>query len=341
MKSSCKFRNYWILMLLFSLTTLQACEGRDSNRKENQQANSKLKIGLITWLGYGPFYVAKEKGFFAENGLDVELIRIEGDAERRAAIASGDLDGIALTLDSMIVLRAGGIPVRTVMVIDQSNGGDGIVATREIKTIEDLAGKEIAFPIGLPSHFFLYSVLDKNGMKMTDIKPVVMGAGAAGAAFAAGQIDVAVTWEPWLSKAKEMSDGHILMDSKRHPGAIEDVLFFREDVIAKVPDSIQSLLEAWFKAVDFVAENPDEAMSIMGKAFDMSVEEVETLLPSIILEGRAGNARAFGSQEEPGDLYALYDRISEAWLDEKVIQRRDDSEEGIDANFVRAAVSQD
>src|SRR5262249_14942085 len=87
----------------------------------------RLRIGLVTWLGYGPFYIAREKGFFKENGIEVLLDRIEGDAERRAAIASGNLEGIALTLDAMIVMRAQGTPVKTVMAIDASNGGDGIV----------------------------------------------------------------------------------------------------------------------------------------------------------------------------------------------------------------------
>ncbi len=341
MKEKVTLNRIWILVLTLSLALLQACGGRDSKEEGNLGAGAKLRIGLVTWLGYGPFYVAKEKGFFADNGLEVELMRIEGDAERRAAIASGDLDAIALTLDSMIVLRASGTLVKTVMAIDQSNGGDGIVAKQEIDTIEALKGREIAFPTGLPSHFFLYSVLTKHGMKMADVKPVVMGADAAGAAFAAGQIDVAVTWEPWLSKAREMSGGHILMDSKRHPGAIEDVLFVREDVIAKHPDRIQSLIEGWFEAVDFVGENPGEAKAIMGKAFGMSPEEVETLLPSIIYEGREGNARAFGSPGSPGGLYSLYDRISDAWLEEKVIQKRDKPEQGIEARFVRAAVAKD
>ena len=180
------------------------CNGRSGG----PQGKGPLRIGLVTWLGYGPFYIAQEKGYFKENNVDVQLEKIEGDVERRAAIASGNLDAIALTLDSMIVLRSNGIPLKTVMAIDASNGGDGLVAIQSINSVEDLKGHEIAFPSGLPSHFFLYSVLKEHGMKMSDIKPIVMDADQAGAAFASGKIDAAVTWEPWLSKAREVGRGH-------------------------------------------------------------------------------------------------------------------------------------
>jgi NitT/TauT family transport system substrate-binding protein len=309
---------------------LLACSG-----KSGSNGKAPLKIGLVTWLGYGPFYIAQEKGYFKENNVEVQLEKIEGDVERRAAIASGNLDAIALTLDSMIVLRSNGIPLKTVMAIDASNGGDGIVAVQGINSIEELKGHEIAFPSGLPSHFFLYSVLKEHGMSMSDIKPIIMDADQAGAAFASGKIDAAVTWEPWLSKAKEVGRGHVLSDSKTHPGEIEDVLFMREDVIAKRSQEVEGLIKAWYKAVDFVTSNPTEAKAIMAKAFGLSEDKVSILLPGIRYEGKQGNQAAFGTADKPGFLFPLYDRISEAWLSEKVISKRDTPQDGLAPDFVR------
>lgn len=305
------------------------------NGSRGPQGKGPLKIGLVTWLGYGPFYIAQEKGYFKENNVEVQLEKIEGDVERRAAIASGNLDAIALTLDSMIVLRANGIPLKTVMAIDASNGGDGLVAVQSINSIEDLKGHEVAFPSGLPSHFFLYSVLKEHGMKISDIKPVMMDADQAGAAFASGKIDAAVTWEPWLSKAREVGRGHVLADSRTHPGEIEDVLFMRDDVVSKRSQEIEGLIKAWYKAVDFVTANPAEAKSIMAKAFGLPEDKVTMLLPGIRYEGKEGNQKAFGTADKPGFLYPLYDRISEAWLSEKVISKRDTPPEGLAPDFVR------
>lgn len=319
-----------VIIVTVGCVLLLACSGRSG-----PQGKSPLKIGLVTWLGYGPFYIAQEKGFFKENNVEVQLEKIEGDVERRAAIASGNLDAIALTLDSMIVLRSNGIPLKTVMAIDASNGGDGIVAIQSINSIEELKGHEIAFPSGLPSHFFLYSVLKEHGLKMSDIKPVVMDADQAGAAFASGKIDAAVTWEPWLSKAREVGRGHVLADSRTHPGEIEDVLFMREDVISKRSAEIEGLIKAWYKAVDYIASNPAEAKAIMAKAFGLPEDKVAMLLPGIRIEGKQGNQNAFGTADKPGFLYPLYDRISEAWLAEGVIKKRDTPQEGLAPEFVR------
>jgi NitT/TauT family transport system substrate-binding protein len=294
-----------------------------------------LKIGLVTWLGYGPFYIAQEKGFFKENGVEVTFERIEDDSARRAAIAAGQLDGIALTLDAMIALRSKDIPLKTVMAIDASNGGDGIVAVQSIAKIEDLKGHEVAFPLGLPSHFFLYSVLKEHGMSVKDIKPVYMDADQAGTAFAAGKIDAAVTWEPWLSKAREVGHGHVLVDSRSYPGQIADVLFMREEVIAQRPQEIEGLIRAWYKAVDYVRDNPAESKAIMARSFGLPEETVELLLPGIRLEGRQGNQAAFGGGQQPGYLYSLYDRVSDAWMTEGVIQKRDTSDKGLYPDFVR------
>lgn len=316
-----------IILLIFCMFVLNCRPSADESKEP-------LKIGLVTWIGYGPFYIAKEKGFFEENGVKVILQRIEGDAERRSAIASGKLDGSALTLDAMIVLRSQNIPVKTVLAIDASIGGDGIIASKSIKTVEELKGKQIAFPTGLPSHFFLYSVLKDYGIKMTDIKPIIMDADKAGAAFIAKQVEVAVTWEPWLSKAKEMTDGHILIDSQKKPGVIEDVLFMREEVIDNRPDDIVAFIKGWYQAVDFVKTNPDESKSIIGKAFGLTNEEVEILLPKVRYEGKKENAEAFGTSDKLGFLYSLYERISEAWLEEGVIPKRDRPEDGIYPNFI-------
>ena len=300
------------------------------------ETRAPLRIGLVTWIGYGPLYIAKEKGFFDEQHVSVDLQRIEGDVERRAAIASGNLDGIALTLDAMIVLRARGIPLRTVMAIDASNGGDGIVAVQNIKSVKDLAGHQVAFPTGLPSHFFLYSVLKSHDMHMSDIKPVVMDADQAGAAFASGKIDAAVTWEPWLSKATEVGRGHILATSRDYPQTIEDVLFFREDAIGKRRIDIDGVIKAWYKGVRYVSDHPAEAKAIMGRAFGLPPDRVEKLLAGIRYEDDRGNLAAFGTPGHPGFLYPMYDRISDAWMAEKVIDKRDKPENGIDASFVQA-----
>src|SRR5205807_10647315 len=111
-----------------------------------------------------------------------------------------------------------------VAAIDDSNGGDGIVATRDIKSIKDLKGRKVAVNEGSVSQFYLNVLLAKAGLKETDLQTVNMTAGDAGGAFVAKRVDAAVTWEPWLSKGKATDHGHLLVDSSTTPGLITDAI---------------------------------------------------------------------------------------------------------------------
>jgi NitT/TauT family transport system substrate-binding protein len=164
-----------------------------------------IKLGMSTWLGYAPLYLAKEKGFFQKQGVDVEVVVIESPSDRRAAFAADKIQGMATTVDTHVMTAAAEnpIPVKQVLALDDSHGGDGMVAKKEIKTIKDLKGKTVAAQLGAgASYFWLNYVLSQNGMKLADLKAIDMKAGDAGSAFVAGKVDAAVTWEPWLSRAK-------------------------------------------------------------------------------------------------------------------------------------------
>jgi NitT/TauT family transport system substrate-binding protein len=109
----------------------------------------------------------------------------------------------------------------------------------------------------------------------------------------------------------------------------------REEIISKQPQAVEGLVKSWYQAVDFLRSNPDEAKPIIGHAFNFDAAKVNQLLGGIRIEGKEGNASAFGTPEKAGFLYALYDRISEAWLSQHVIPKRDKPEDGLDPQFVR------
>src|SRR5512136_48677 len=221
-----------------------------------------IKLGMSTWLGYAPLYLAKEKGFFKKQGVDVEIVVIESPADRRAAFASDKIQGMATTVDTHVMTAAAEnpIPVKQVLALDDSNGGDGIVAKKEIKTIKDLKGKTVAAQLGAgASYFWLNYVLAQNGLKLSDIQAVDMKAGDAGAAFVAGKVDAAVTWEPWLSRAKDTPFGQVLIASNQTPGIIVDSLAFKPDFLKRRGDDVKKIIAAWNEAVQFAAQSPKEA----------------------------------------------------------------------------------
>src|SRR5882724_10413598 len=194
---------------------------------------ASVKLAHSTWVGYGPLYIAQEKGFFKKHGVDVELVIMEEPKDRFPAMLAGKIDMIASTVDTAILYLRKPDEFQYVVAIDDSNGGDGIVAKKEIQSLADLKGKSVAFSEGSVSEFYLNVLLAKAGLKAGDLTAVNMAAPEAGAAFVANKVDAAVTWEPWLSRGKKTEFGHLLVDSSTSPGLITDVVIATKDYVAK------------------------------------------------------------------------------------------------------------
>ena len=219
-------------------------------------AAEPLRIRYSVWVGYGPLFLAKEKGYFKAENVDVQLVKMEDPKESYQAMGAGRLDGVVSTVDTVIPHLRTGAEFQYVLALDDSAGGDGIVARKEIKSVRDLRGKRVAVQAGSVSQFFLNVLLRDAGLSEKDVQVVNMKPGDAGAAFVAGAVDAAVTWEPWLSNGKSAPHGHMLVDSSQTPGLITDVLVFRREVIEKRAREIQGVVDAWHKAVAYWEKNP-------------------------------------------------------------------------------------
>ncbi|NVK33972.1 MAG: ABC transporter substrate-binding protein [Rhodobacteraceae bacterium] len=247
------------------------------------QAAEKLTLAHSTWVGYGPLYIAKDKGFFAEEGLDVELVIMEDAKTRMPALAAGRVDVAVTTIDTVLTFTSEAHPLTYLFALDDSAGGDGIVANKEITSVEDLKGKKIAYTEGSVSQFFLSVLLKEAGMSLADVDSLNMTAGDAGAAFVAGRVDAAVTWEPWLTRGKATDHGALLVDSSTTPGLITDVAVTTEETLAAKPEAMAALYRAWAKAVAWQKENEAEGDEIMAKGVGGWLED-----PEVFAETRAG-----------------------------------------------------
>src|SRR4029077_3886 len=102
------------------------------------------------------------------------------------------------------------------------------------------------------------------GLRTHSLQHISLSADDAGAAFAAGHLDAAVTWEPWLSKPKSSGIGYVLLTTRELP-IIEDVLFFQNDVLLNRRQDILKFLRACFRAVDYWKANAVDALQIISK----------------------------------------------------------------------------
>jgi NitT/TauT family transport system substrate-binding protein len=209
-----------------------------------------------------------------------------------------------------------GIGLRYVMAVDNSKGGDGIVATKDITTVEGLKGKKVAFEQGSVSQFFLNALLKDAGLSQTDIEPVNMAATDAGVAFAAGQVDAAVTWEPALSQGAKAENGHILLTSADKPGLITDVVAATDATLKDKSEDVKAFVRAWYRALDFIKSNPDEANVLMAQGVGGWLNDpkvfAETLTGIEYLD-KEKNLAFFGTPEAPGQLTKTLGTALEVW----------------------------
>jgi NitT/TauT family transport system substrate-binding protein len=248
------------------------------------------KVGYNAWIGSIGFFVAKEKGFFKEEGLDMQGKSFSSPGDGLKPLLSGDLDADLTTADTVLTIldKAPG-QIKMVYLTDTSAGADAVLAKKDIADIKGMKGKKVAATLGQCNQLLLDKALEKAGLTEKDIQLVNMNPDDAGAAFAAGQIDVAVTWEPWITKVSGEKKGHVIWSSKETPNLILDVLAISKKVATTKSAETKAFLRGLNRGYDFVIAHPDEAAAIAGKALEQKPDEVKAMLPKVNLYGLAKN----------------------------------------------------
>lgn len=303
-----------LLMMVAAVATMAAqCGGAapaPATEKEAAPAPAELvefKIATQPWIGYGPWYIAQNKGFFEKHGLKVELVEFATDQDLNSGLAAGKFDGANIATHTSIILRQAGVDVKAVLLMDASYQADAMIAGEGIASIADLKGKKVAFEEGTTSDILLTYALMQNGMTKADIETVPMPASDAGAAAIAGQVDVAVTYEPYISAALAQGSGYrILYSAAEKPGLISDVFVFPTKVLQEKPEAVKGMLQAWQEAFDFLQANPDEGQKIIADAVGSDLEEFKTAWQGIKLYDVAGSKQMFA-----GEIEETYKQIGE------------------------------
>jgi NitT/TauT family transport system substrate-binding protein len=319
-----------LLILALSLPGMAAAQSTPETGGEPVP----LRLAVSSWVGYGPLWLAEEKGFFDEEGVAVDLSLIEVSADRITAMQADRLDASATTVDTWTLFSAQGADLVQVLATDESSGGDGIVAKKEIASIADLAGKTVAVQSASTSQFLLANALKEAGLSLDDLNLLDMSSGDAGAAFVAGQVDAAVTWQPWLANARETDFGHLLLDTKETPGLIVDTVAFRPQYVAEHPEAVAAFARAFYRAIEEIAANPDEANAIMAESIGMDAADFEATLADLKLWGKDENVAYFGTAEEPGPIYDLTQQAGEFYEGIGVSDNVPDPQAIVDPSFV-------
>ena len=227
-------------------------------------AQTKVGIGISGWTGFAPITLAKEAGIFAKNGLDVTIKKIP-PSSRHLAIASGDIQCAATTIETWITWNAAGVATTILFQVDKSYGADGLVVRNNIASIKDLKGKTIAASSpGTSPNFLTAWFLKKNGLSIKDVTIVTMEPGPAAQAFIAGQNDAASTYEPYLSAVRAKPEtGKIIATTLDYP-MIMDGFGCTPKFIAGNDAAVKALVKSYYEALDMIKTDQKKAFEIMG-----------------------------------------------------------------------------
>src|SRR6266536_2739192 len=226
--------------------------------------DTKVAVGLSGWTGFAPLTLAKEAGIFKKHGLDVDLKKIP-QKDRHLAIASGDIQCAATTVETWVVWNASGVATKQIFQLDKSYGADGMVVRSNIQKIADLKGKTVAASApGTAPYFTLSWFLKKNGLSVKDVSLVTLEPAVAAQAFIAGQNDAAMTYEPYLSAVREKPEaGKIIATTLDYP-MVMDTFGCTPKFIADNEPAVRALVKSYFDALEMINSDQKRSYEIMG-----------------------------------------------------------------------------
>ena len=259
---------------------------------------AKVAVGISGWTGFAPLTLAKEAGIFKKNGLDVSIKKIP-QKDRHLAIASGDIQCAATTVETWIVWNAAGVATTQIFQLDKSYGADGMVVKPGISKISDLKGKTVAADApGTAPYFGLAWMLKKNGLSLKDVKIVSLSPQAAANAMIAGTdgVDAAMTYEPYLGAVRAKPEaGKIIATTLDYP-MVMDTFGCSPKFLSENPKAAKALADSYFEALDMIQKEPKKSFEIMGADVKQSGEAFETSSKYLRWQDRAANQKFFAGE---------------------------------------------
>jgi NitT/TauT family transport system substrate-binding protein len=296
-----------------------------------QAQDTKVAVAISGWTGFAPLTLAKEAGIYKKHGLDVSIKKIP-QKDRHLAIASGDVQCAATTVETWVAWNANGVATTQIFQLDKSYGADGMVVKPSIAKITDLKGKTVAASApGTSPYFALAWFLKKNGMSTKDVKVVNLEPQAAANAMIAGStdIDAAMTYEPYLSAVRAKPEaGKIIATTLDYP-MVMDTFGCTPKFLGENPKAAKALTDSYFEAVEMIQKEPKKSFEIMGADVKQSGEAFESSSKYLRWQDRAANQKFFS-----GEHAAFSKEAAELLMEAGIIKQLPDMSKLADTRFL-------
>jgi NitT/TauT family transport system substrate-binding protein len=266
----------------------------------------------------------------------VELIDGNADyAQSMDAVAEGKIDAISFTLYDALRRIVQGKDIRMVALTDRSRGAEGLIVESDILSVQGLKGRKVGLLEGSYLEYFLERILQKNGLTLEDIQAVNIIPENSLAEYDEKKPAGMMTWEPQLTEMVNQRGMKKIADSSEYPGVNTGVLAFNGAYLDKNKEAVQGFVRAWFRAVDYLEDNPEQSMIIVARYSNLSESEArEFMLQDEVMDMKDSlSAMSYSSGFE--SLHGNSDQILKFLTRHKPIEEVS-SLEFIDASFMRA-----
>lgn len=269
-------RRYYIAFIgLLAAFALTAC---------SEAPSQPLRVGINPWPGYAPLFLAADQGFFAEEGVDIELVELSSLADVRRAFERGQTDGMASSLVEVLDAdrNTDRAPVIALMA-DYSNGADVILAKRDITNVAALKGQRIGLEPSSLNRFILARALAQGGLSMADVEIVSLPQVGLQEAVEAGTVDAVVTYPPVSTNIERTGLFSQMFSSADIPGEVSDVVSFDRETASRRSADLDAFVRAWGRAVEAIRSNPTESYALIGRQIGMAPDDLESAYQGIEL----------------------------------------------------------
>ena len=231
-------------------------------------AAEKIKVGYLHTLAVdGQIWIAVHKGYFQEQGLEIEPVLFTSGVPLMQALSGGSVD---LAVMGAVISNFPSRGVGKVFLINDIEYNTAMLFARpetNAKKIQDVKGKKIATVKGTTAHVFLHTALKANGIDSTkDVEIVSMDMAGAVSAFISGAVPFVCTWAPFHVMIRDKVQGATMLSSAKdyYPNAaIIGGWVASNKVYDTKKDMLKKVVKAWAKANDELVSKPDESLKLI------------------------------------------------------------------------------
>lgn len=220
-------------------------------------------LGLVEWLPWSTAYVAAEKGFWKDAGINVKVRRFSDyETENLRAFENGQTDFMMSMIGSAVeILNRNPGKFAIIYEHDWSHGGDLFIAAKNIADVAGLKGKKIGlYSRAAPISFFASKVLAGAGLTVDDVRLIeIANTADLNEAFRRGRLDAIISYDPEASKVVKDGTGKLLFTSADFPGVIPEGISVQKKLLDESPETITKFLRGWLRAVQWQSDPANRA----------------------------------------------------------------------------------